>query len=72
MKRGVRGKEPFEVVNWVSLVCRALGKEQVDRYRGYAALGDENAILAEALELDAGEGIAIDKLRQAIRWEFGE
>ena len=72
VKRAVRGKEPFEVVNWVSLVCRSLGIEQVDRYRGYAMLGDENAILAEALELDAGDGISIDKLRTAITWEFGE
>ena len=72
VKRAVRGKEPIEVVKWVRLVCRALGIEQVDRYRGYAMLGDENAILAEALELDAGDGISIDKLRTAIKWEFGE
>jgi heterodisulfide reductase subunit D len=70
-KEAIRRKEPFEVVNWVSLVCRALGLEHVDRYRGYAMLGEENAILEEALALDAGSGIPIEKLREAIRWEFG-
>lgn len=71
VKAVARRKEPFEVVNWVSLLCRSLGKEQVDRYRGYAMLGDENAILEEALALDAGQGIPIEKLREAIAWEFG-
>jgi Fe-S oxidoreductase len=72
VKRAIQGREPFEVVNWVSLLGRALGVEQKDRYRAFAMLGDEDLILEEALALDAGEGIPIDKLKQAIRWEHGQ
>lgn len=72
VKRAIEGREPFEVVNWVSLLGRALGVEQKDRYRAFAMLGDEDLILEEALALDAGEGIPIEKLRQAIRWELGK
>jgi Fe-S oxidoreductase len=71
VKRAIQGREPFEVVNWVSLLGRALGVEQKDRYRAFALLGDEDLILEEALALDGGEGIPIEKLRQAIRWELG-
>ena len=71
VKAVARRREPFEVVNWVSLLCRSLGIEQVDRYRGYVTLGEEDAILEQALELDAGQGIPIQKLREAIHWEFG-
>jgi hypothetical protein len=70
VKRAIEGREPFEVVNWVSLLGRALGVEQKDRYRAFAMLGDEDLILEEALALDAGQGIPIEKLREAIRWEM--
>jgi len=43
-----------------------------DRYRAFALLGDEDLILEEALTLDAGRGIPIEKLREAIRWEHGK
>jgi len=71
VKRAIEGEEQFEVVNWVSLLGRALGVEQKDRYRAFAMLGDEDLILEEALTLDSGQGIPIEKLRQAIRWELG-
>ena len=71
VKRAIESREQFEVVNWVSLLGRALGVEQKDRYRAFALLGDEDLILEEALALDAGEGIPIDKLKAAIRWEHG-
>jgi hypothetical protein len=58
-------------VNWVSLIGRSLGIEVKDRYRAFALLGDEDLILEEALALDAGEGIPIEKLREAIHWEHG-
>ncbi|HEX2171121.1 MAG TPA: heterodisulfide reductase-related iron-sulfur binding cluster, partial [Dehalococcoidia bacterium] len=63
--------EQFEVVNWVSLLARSLGIEHPDRYREYTQLGDDELILERALTLDAGRGIPIEKLRRAIRWEFG-
>jgi hypothetical protein len=66
----IESRAPFEVVNWVSLLGRALGVEQTDRYRAFAMLGDEDLILEEALALDAGQGIPIEKLREAIRWEM--
>ena len=58
------------MVNWVSLLGRSLGVEVKDRYRALQLLGDEDLILEEALALDAGEGIPIEKLREAIRWEL--
>ena len=71
VKEAMRRQESFEVVNWVSLLARALGQEREDRYRAYAQLGDENLILEEALTLDWGQGIPVDDLRRAITWEFG-
>jgi heterodisulfide reductase subunit D len=70
VKRAIQGREPFEVVNWVSLLGRSLGVEQKDRYRAFAMLGDEDLILEEALSLDAGQGIPLAKLREAIHWEM--
>ena len=54
----------------MTLLARSLGSEREDRYRAYALLGEENAILEEAMALDWGQGISIDNLRQAIQWEF--
>jgi heterodisulfide reductase subunit D len=71
VKRAIETGSQFEVVNWVSLLGRSLGIEVKDRYRAFALLGDEDLILEEALALDAGEGIPIEKLREAIRWEHG-
>jgi Fe-S oxidoreductase len=71
VKAAIDRGEPFEVVNWVSLIARALGQEREDRYRAYAQLGEENLILEEALALDWGQGIPLEGLRQAIAWEFG-
>jgi hypothetical protein len=71
VKEAARREERFEVVNWVSLLARALGQEREDRYRAYALLGDDNLILEEALTLDWGQGIPLDDLRRAIAWEFG-
>lgn len=71
VKAAAQRGERFEVANWVSLVCRSLGVEPPDRYREYMLLGDEEAVLERALALDAGEGIPLDKLRAAIRWELG-
>lgn len=71
VKEAARRDEPFEVVNWVSLLARSMGMEREDRYRAYALLGEESAILEEALSLDWGQGIPLDSLRRAIRWEFG-
>jgi heterodisulfide reductase subunit D len=71
VQEAVRRKPPFEVVNWVSLLARSMGREREDRYRAYAMLGDENAILEEALALDWGQGIPLESLRKAIQWEFG-
>ena len=71
VERAIEQRAPFEVVNWVSLLGRSLGVEQKDRYRAFALLGDEDLILEEALALDAGDGIPIDKLKAAIHWEHG-
>ena len=71
-KEAARRGEAFEVVNWVSLLARALGQEREDRYRAYALLGEESLILEEALTLDWGQGIPLDDLRKAITWEFGD
>jgi hypothetical protein len=71
VKEAAQRKESFEVVNWVSLLARALGQEREDRYRAYALLGDDSLILEEALTLDWGQGIPLDDLRKAISWEFG-
>ena len=71
VKAAARRKAPFEVVNWVSLLARSMGREREDRYRAYALLGEENAILEEALALDWGQGIPLESLRKAIQWEFG-
>jgi Fe-S oxidoreductase len=71
VKEAASRKEAFEVVNWVSLLARALGQEREDRYRAYALLGDDSLILEEALTLDWGQGIPLDDLRKAIDWEFG-
>jgi len=70
VKRAIEHRAPFEVVNWVSLLGRSLGVEVKDRYRAFQLLGDEDLVLEEALALDAGDGIPIDKLREAIRWEL--
>ena len=71
VKRAIEGGEPFEVVNWVSLLGRVAGREVKDRYRAFALLGDEDLILEEALALDAGQGIPLDRPAPAIAWEFG-
>lgn len=70
VKRAIEHRAPFEVVNWVSLLGRSLGVEVKDRYRAFQLLGDEDLVLEEALALDAGDGIPIEKLREAIRWEL--
>ena len=72
VKAAAERRTAFEVVNWVSLLARSLGSERPDRYRAYALLGEESAILEEALALDWGQGISLDSLRQAIQWEFGK
>jgi Fe-S oxidoreductase len=72
VKESIRRGESFEVVNWVSLIARALGQEREDRYRAYALLGDESAILEEATALDWGQGIPLVDLRRAVTWEFGD
>jgi Fe-S oxidoreductase len=61
----------FPILNWVTLLGRALGQEREDRYQLYSRLGDESAILEEALALDWGQGISVDNLRKAIKWEYG-
>lgn len=71
VKLAAARREPFEVVNYVSLLARSLGIEQEDRYRRYAQLGDEDLILEQALLLqDDGSGVPVEDLRKAIRWEF--
>jgi Fe-S oxidoreductase len=71
VKEAIVRQERFEVVNWVSLLARSMGFEREDRYRAYALLGDESAILEEATALDWGQGIPLESLREAIHWEFG-
>src|SRR5215212_1137800 len=36
VKEAIRREEPFEVVNWVSLLACSMGMEREDRYRAYA------------------------------------
>jgi Fe-S oxidoreductase len=72
VKMAAARRDPFEVVNYVSLLARSLGIEQEDRYRRYAELGDGQLILEEALLLQDGDnGVPLDDLRKAIQWEFG-
>ena len=69
----VRSEEryPFQVVNYTSLLARAMGVEHDDRYRQYKLMADPDQILEEVLATVGHNGQTEEDLRLAIQWEFG-
>ena len=62
---------PFQVVNFTSLLARAMGAEHEDLYRRYKLMGNPERILEEVLSTVGDNGHPIEEIRRAIEWEFG-
>jgi Fe-S oxidoreductase len=61
---------PFELINFMELIGAAMGIHVPDLYKRLQAIGDVDAIIADASDLIARHGLDLDEVRAAIVYDM--
>jgi hypothetical protein len=61
---------PFELINFMELIGEAMGIRVPDLYKRLQAIGNVDAIIADAADLIARNGMDLDQVREAIAYDM--